>query len=313
MSDKITGKHKEYTGSVYIGVVGVDRVNITAYSSIYKVHTWAGDGPPIYLSATKGFESRQQHINNFLASKHDFILLMDGDQTFPADTLDRLRSHKMPYVTGFYMFRSHIPRPVWFKWQEKNEYPMLPYYEVPEPGKLVKLGASGWGCMLIHRAVFEAVKPLLKGEPEVIEDDMDIWPYDIGRVLVAIKMLEESGDHAGVRDIAVSTLKEEIRPLRVAKDNIGSDLRFPFFAREAGFTLWGDPDVRCGHYLSYAISVDDLEATANTNPEGFETNRKTFSINLFKEERERLAKIQQAINDLDVNEIIEIAKVDSHE
>ena len=38
---------------------------------------------------------------------------------------------------------------------------------------------------------------------------------------------------------------------------MGSDIRFPFFARQAGFTLWGDPDVRCGHMLNYPLSPDD--------------------------------------------------------
>jgi len=301
---------KEYTGSVYIGVVGTESVHVNAYSSIYKIHTWAGDGAPIYLSATKGFEARQQHINKFLASKYDFILLLDGDQTFPADTLDRLRSHKLPYVSGFYLFRSNIPRPIWFKWQKKNGFPMKPYYEIPEPGKLVKLGASGWGCMLIHREVFEGIGKILKGEPLVIEDDMDVWPYDLGRILTAIQILEEAGESEAVRKSVIEALREEIRPLRVAKDNIGSDLRFPFFAREAGFTLWGDPDIRCGHMINYTITPTDLESTAKSNPEGFEANRKEYAETIVKRERKRLRNIQKIIENLDVTEIIETIKAE---
>ena len=305
--------NKEYTGTAYIGVVGNSTVNIEAYASIYHIHTWAGDSGPKYLSATKGFESRQAHINNFLATNHDFLLLLDGDQTFPPDTLDRLRSHKLPYVSGLYMFRSHIPRPIWFKWQEKNEFPMMPYYEIPQDDSLVKLGASGWGCILVHREVILAVRELLKGEKEVIEDDMDIWPYDLPRILKAIKMIELEGASAKVRDVAVATLKEEIRPLRVAKDNIGSDLRFPFFAREAGYTLWGDPQVRCGHIIQYAITPQDLISTAMTNKEGFEANRRMFTEEGPKEEIARLAKIQDTIKDLDVSELIKAAKAVKHE
>ena len=48
------------------------------------------------------------------------------------------------------------------------------------------------------------------------------------------------------------------RLLRGAKtDSIGSDIRFPFFAREAGYTLMGDPDVRPQHMLNYPLAVED--------------------------------------------------------
>jgi len=261
--------------------------NINAINSIYRIHRRYGDEGPFELSGTKGFAVRQQHINNFIKSKHDFILLLDRDQVFQPDILDRLRSHRLPYVSGYYMFRSSIPRPIWFKWQPKNRFPMVPYYEIPPKGKLVKLGASGWGCILVHRAVFEAVKPLLKGEPEIIEDDMDLWPYNLERILVAIKKLEKFGEQKEIRNEVIKTLREEIRPLRIVKDNIGSDLRFPFFAREAGFTLWGDPDARCGHLIDYAVSPDDFE---QMDPEIIKKNHHEWSVKMIKKERNRLAK-----------------------
>lgn len=297
MNDK-----KEYTGSVYIGVVGTSHIHVNASSSINAIHRWAGDGAPYYLSATKGFEARQSHINNFIDSKHDFMLLLDHDQTFPADTLDRLRSHKLPYVSGLYMFRSATPRPIWFKWQKKNEFPFVPYYEIPERGKLVKLAASGWGCMLVHRDVVMAVRELLKDEKEITEDDMDVWPYDIHRIMAAIKMLEAAGEKDNVRSKAVSMLKEEIRPLRVVKDNIGSDLRFPFFAREAGFVLWGDPDVRCGHFIDYPVTPDDFE---QMNPKDIEHNRKQFTGEMVRKEKNKLKEAMKSITNIKATDLIE--------
>jgi hypothetical protein len=55
-------------------------------------------------------------------------------------------------------------------------------------------------------------------------------------------------------------LEQEIRPLRALKDHIGSDLRFPFFAREAGFRLMGDPDVQCAHIVNYPLDPSDYES-----------------------------------------------------
>jgi hypothetical protein len=183
---------------------------------------------------------------------------MDHDQIFPADALERLRAHNLPYVSGYYLRRRFNPiLPVWYEYGETNTFPMRPWTSEPERGQLHRLGASGWGCLLVHRQVIEAVKPLLKGEPEIIEDDMDLWPMDLERVMNAICQIEGSSTWSTVKHYA-RILRQEIRPLRAKKDIVGSDLRFPFFAREAGFTLYGDPDVRCGHVTHYPLCPDDF-------------------------------------------------------
>jgi hypothetical protein len=221
----------------YIGIVGGEIDYAECRDSIQALTTRAGDEMK-FVRATKGYEARQLHLNAFMDSGHDYLFLMDHDQIFPADALERLRSHNLPYVSGYYLRRRFSPiLPVWYEYGVTNTFPMRPWTSEPARGKLHKLGASGWGCMLVHRQVIEAVKPLLKGEPEIIEDDMDVWPYDLAAVLRG---------------------EEQIRPLRAKKDVVGSDLRFPFFAREAGFTLYGDPDVRCGHITHYALSPDDF-------------------------------------------------------
>ena len=105
----------------------------------------------------------------------------------------------------------------------------------------------------------EAVKPLLKGECFVLEDDMDIWPYDTGAVLDSIRKLRSLYDenaamikatNLGIGLDAITepleTLENEIRILRGTKEPLGSDIRFPFLAKQAGFTLYGDPAHRIG-------------------------------------------------------------------
>jgi hypothetical protein len=134
----------------------------------------------------------------------------------------------------------------------------------PEPGRLHKIGASGWGCLLMHRDVVSAVKPILKGEYEIIEDDMDIYPYDLSEVMKALAGLRELAETKPRRDVGypalehhLSVLEQEIRPLRADNEVVGSDIRFPFFARQAGYQLWGDPDVKCGHVVDYPLSPND--------------------------------------------------------
>jgi len=111
---------------------------------------------------------------------------------------------------------------VWFE-PFDGVWPLMPFTDDPERGRLHELGASGWGCILLHRDVIEGTRPYLDGYQEVLEDAM----YD----------------------------------LRGEKDIIGSDIRYPILAKQAGFTLWGDPDVRPKHIVSYPLSPDDYSGT----------------------------------------------------
>jgi len=258
-------ENKRYTGSVYVGIVGPERDYSTARDSIQKLLLRPGDSGPHFSRATKGYEARQTHLNNFIESTHDFIFFGDHDQVFPADTIEKLRNHQLPYVSGLYLRRSYQPiAPIWFR-PFTGEFPFEPWVGKIERGRLHEIGASGWGCVLIHRDVVMAVRDQLKGEWEIFEDFMDIYPYDLKRIMSAVHGLRKLVDK--VRDVNIekidqylTVLEEEIRPLRADKtEPVGSDIRFPFFALQAGYQLYGDPDVRCGHMLDYPLSPDDFD------------------------------------------------------
>lgn len=254
------GAIERVLASIYIGVVGAELELGECRDSIENLKIRPGDSPPVFYRFTKGFEAREAHIRKFLnETDHGAIFLMDADMFFPPDTLERLRSYGLPYLSGYYLRRAYNPiSPVWFnKFTDNLEFPMSPMMAEPERGKLHELGGSGWGCMLIHREVFAAVHPLLKGEPFVIEDDMDIWPYDLDIMMECINGLQGGElDYKKVKRIA-KTLKNEFKPLRARRDNVGSDIRFPYFAKVAGYTLYGEPDVRVRHHMNYPLSPDD--------------------------------------------------------
>lgn len=252
------------TGSVYIGVAEGDMEYGECRDTIERIWKRPGDEGPKYHRATKGYEGRQKHIASFMASKHDAILLLDGDMYYPPDILERLRSHGLPFVSGLYMRRNFGPiAPVWFEpWA--GQWPYTPWLKPIERGRLHPIGASGWGCMFIRREVIEATRPLLKGEAEVIEDDMDVWPMDLPAVFGALRgmrgALGQYRSQFAPADMErhLSTLEREIRPIRASKhDCIGSDIRFPWYALQAGYQLYGDPDAACGHNLHYPLSADD--------------------------------------------------------
>jgi hypothetical protein len=259
-------KKKQYEGSVYIGVVGSETEIGVCRDSIISIARRASDTPPMSIRATKGYEARQMHIDNFMASNHSFILLLDHDMIFPVHTLERLLSHGLPYVSGEYMRRRYSPvAPVWFENAPKGQ-PVLTPWTIPTPENAVyPIGATGWGCVLIHRDVITAVRGLLKGEGEVLEDDMDIYPYDLARIMEAIRGLNELASATlnpanliPALKAHIETLQNEIKPLRGVKDTVGSDIRFPFFAKMAGYQLFCDSGVRCDHVLNYPLSPGDF-------------------------------------------------------
>ena len=277
--------------SVYIGVVESEIEYGECRDSIHSITVNSGDIGPVFIRATKGYEARQTHFNNWIEKTNcEYMLLLDGDMIFPTNTLERLLSHGLPYVSGAYLRRTYAPpAPVWF--EDGNSFPYKPYTDKFEENKLYKVGASGWGCILIHRDVVNAVIPLLKGEPLVIEDDMDVYPYDLRRVLGAIDAIEE-GDIS-----AAKILREEIRPLRVVKDTVGSDIRFPFFAKMAGFDLWLDTGVMCGHMLNYQLHPFDYLNT----PDETTNVLKTAVDKRWYDEKERIGKVNP-IAHIDGNE-----------
>lgn len=254
--------------SVYIGVSGGEMDYGICRDSIEQMHRATAEDAITYARATKGYEARQMHVNKFIASSHEWLLLLDHDMVFPRDTLTRLLSHGRTFVSGYYLFRQVSPslRPIWFgpPYDGANGgslWPLPPVVVDPERGRLHELGASGWGCTLLHRSVIEDTRKLLKGEQDIIEDAMTFWPYDAGAVIAAINR----GD--------IEALRQELRPLRGTFDGggrmVGSDVRYAWFARQAGHILYGDPDVRCGHVTLYAVHPDDYsEAWASHTTDG---------------------------------------------
>ncbi len=230
-------------------------------------------------------------------TNHAFMLLLDSDMVFAPDTLERLRAHGQPYVSGYYMRRRFQPiAPVWF--EPGPTFPLKPWTREPERDRLHLLGASGWGCVLIHREVAMSVAPLLKGEQFVIEDDMDIYPYNLPIILQALGGLQALVDERPAASTLypalkahVEALQSEIRPLRIAKDSIGSDIRFPFFARLAGFQLMGDANVRPGHMLNYPVSGDDYSQL----PAEFAASAHDQILADYQQERARARQIRKEV------------------
>ncbi len=241
---------KRYDGTAYVGVAMGEFGITEAHNSLFLMARRAGDSDVIPIVATKGWEARQEHVERFQKGPHQWLLLLDGDMGIPPMLLERLRSHGLPCVSGHYLRRGFEPmKPIWYEDDPEFRWPMMPFRKTPEAGRLYRLGASGSGCWLIHREVIEAVEPMLKGETFFCDDPMTWWPHDVGAVLAG---------------------HEKLHVLRGRKDRVGSDVRLSFFIRQAGYTIWGDPDASCGHFVQYPISLRDWELLPPKKRRAFE-------------------------------------------
>jgi hypothetical protein len=251
---------QRYKGSCFIGIVGAYNSPRICNVTIGNIQRRDGDAIPLHMQATKGFEARQMILNKWMdETEHPFCLFLDADMYFEADTLERLRRHELPYVSGYYMRRKNPTYSVWFEpWHDAETgdvatYPPRPFFDVPARDKLYPLGGSGWGCVLVHRDVVTAMRKVLKGQMEIIEDAMTVWPYDLDKVLAG---------------------QEQLRPLTGQHKTLGSDVRFPFFAAAAGYQLLGDANVRPGHDFNVIISPDAYD---EGTPEGIANTKRAWA------------------------------------
>lgn len=255
---------------VYIAISGSEIEYPDARDSIQLIQRREGDSHLNFIRATKGYESRQAHITNFLETDFDYILFLDADHVFPRHTLERLRSHGLPFVSGFYVRRRYdLVAPVWYE-PYRGVLPLTIWSAPVEPDSLYEIGASGWGCLLVHRDVITAVRSVCKGEWEVLEDDMDIMPYDLREILGAIRGLRKAVNMStGIMselEKHVATLEREIAPLSYVKNPTGSDVRFAVFAKMAGYQLIGDTGVNARHIVDYPIGLGDYQRYLAATP-----------------------------------------------
>lgn len=190
--------------------------------------------------------ARNGLTEGFLASDTEWLFWMDSDMTFSKDTLVEMfkvaeeKDAKM--VTGIYYQRKGLNFPVLWsrgvpteegtisgletKRAETNKYVgsfMFPHQDKKEP---FKAHAAGFGCVLVHRTVFEVMdRPWFKFLPGVCSEDFyffvnaqelgfDLWVTpipELGHIGDApIITKKDFWAKLPKSDLEVATLKEDL-------------------------------------------------------------------------------------------------------
>jgi hypothetical protein len=88
----------------------------------------------------------------------DWLFFLDSDVILPHDAIPRLMAHRKPIVSGLYYRRNNPICPVMLRNNPEGGRTWITEYKIPD---LMEVDFVGSGCLLIHRDVIMAMKPVV--------------------------------------------------------------------------------------------------------------------------------------------------------
>lgn len=164
--------------------------------------------------------NRNKCIQAFLQSEAEYLLFLDDDMLFPPDVGIRLAKREKDVVCGLYFQRDEDkPTPHWYRYSG---------YKVHKD----------WGNKgHMYRPMTAEVARLTR----------NIRPSDAAIAVDDAALLEMDAGGAGCTMIHRSVLEKMKPPWFRSQGATNGDLMFFYKARKAGFKVWGDTGVICGH------------------------------------------------------------------
>jgi len=103
-------------------------------------------------------KGRNVLVQKFLKSEYDWLLMLDTDQYFNPEDVDRLlesaRERKAGVISGLYFANERPPRPAIYRWTEEGRAKSFTEWEDHE---VIEVDGVGAGFLLVHRQVYEAL------------------------------------------------------------------------------------------------------------------------------------------------------------
>ena len=185
-------------------------------------------------------DARNGLVEGFLSTDVEWLFWMDSDMTFPKETLLELfkvaEQKNCKMVTGVYYQRKGMNKPVLWsrgvptasgsisgletKRSEYNKYVGAFTFPHPQKKDPFKVHAAGFGCVLVHRSVFEVLdRPWFRFVPGTCSEDFYFFvnAQEAGFELWATPVL----DLGHIGDPPIITKKDFIEKLE--KSNIEVD------------------------------------------------------------------------------------------
>lgn len=109
----------------------------------------------VFNNGTILSEQRTELAKVAMLDGADWTVWFDSDMRFPKDVIERLLAHKKPIVAAGYPTRKP---PAIEPTQYKDDDDTRAYTEASSTG-LERIASTGFGCIAVHRSVYEAMDP----------------------------------------------------------------------------------------------------------------------------------------------------------
>jgi hypothetical protein len=226
-------------------------------NNVAFLHKQEIDYQGLIVSSTMATDhNRNQIVKDFLKTDADWLFWIDADTIPPMGTIRRLLDTKKEMVSGLYYGKGQDNPPIAYIRVEDGTYLPLHKARKWERGEIIAVDATGMGCMLTHRSIFEKMAAEYKSMQRV----------GGGLTLVHKDDFERgSGDLAKNKKTHGKVIRGQLRETLTYKD----DGIFPYFAIEFGRTediwfferlqriglkVWLDTSVECGHLKSVPVT-----------------------------------------------------------
>jgi hypothetical protein len=202
--------------------------------------------------------NRNKLASDFLRDDAEWVLFLDQDTVPTEDLLPRLIALKRPFVCGVYFNRGEPHNPLLYKRVANGMYTAFTEYE---KGALFPVDATGLGCALIHRSVFEGIieqhtqfMRLRTGSRFLVHND------DIHSKRLSPKIkggAYPQGDGMAwvepVRPVTADESQAHLFPFFNMEYGRTEDMGFCEVATRTGFQPWIDSSLECDHIQMVAI------------------------------------------------------------
>lgn len=101
--------------------------------------------------------NRNLIVQEFLKSEAEWLFWIDSDTTIPVGAVERMLAHGRTLVSGLY-YGKNDPHPPIAYHVYNGAFAPISQSRVWEVGEILEVDATGMGCMLTHRSVFEDIQ-----------------------------------------------------------------------------------------------------------------------------------------------------------
>lgn len=191
--------------------------------------------------------NRNLIVEEFLKSDAEWLFWIDADTTVPVGAAERMLAHGRPLVSGLYYGKNEPHPPIAYHVYNGAFTPIdrMIRWEV---GEIIEVDATGMGCMLTHRSVFEEMKKAYRvfqsdgGSIHLVHKD-DVITTDSPVDYVSGSIVD-GYLHLAVKEPTLEGLRF---PFFQIEHNRTEDMFFFDKAARLGYKPVLDSSVECGH------------------------------------------------------------------